>query len=278
MENTQQLSSSKRGRKPKTVYKDFDQVYGHSSDDDHIILKLNLPVNETYTPTPYNNEIETYSNLQEDLDKHKHTSEHIQTSSAIVDLLQEFEEKNKNNEWPTSTSIHCYWCCHKFDNIPFGLPIKYSNNKFHVIGCFCSLECAKAYNCDSKENIDEICERNNMISLLARRIGLKHEIKSAPSKLGLLIFGGHMNIETFRNFCKTSKLLNVNFPPMQTLKQQIEILNECDMSESKYIYSCNKSSIETGKKEKICLKRNKPVNNYEHTLDHTMNLKFSKTT
>lgn len=272
-----QQQQPKRGRKPKTVYKDFDQICGNSSDDDHIILKLNLPLNDSCTPTPYNNEVEYYSNVNDIIETSKTVVKKPceYDNSSIVDLLQEFEEKNKNNEWPSSTSIHCYWCCHKFENIPFGLPIKYTNNKFHVICCFCSLECAKSYNCDSKESIDEISERNNLISLLARKIGIDHEIKCAPSKLGLTMFGGHMDIETFRNFCKTTKILNVNFPPMQTLKQQIEVLNECDMSESKYTTNKN---LDNYKKDKLNLKRTKPINNFEHTLDHTMNLKFCKTT
>ena len=47
-----------------------------------------------------------------------------------------------------STNIHCWWCCHKFDNPPCQLPEKYYEKKYHVFGCFCSYNCALSYNLD----------------------------------------------------------------------------------------------------------------------------------
>jgi hypothetical protein len=191
----------------------------------------------------------------------------------VVELLKDFEEKNKNNEWPQSTSIHCYWCCHKFEGAPFGIPLKYVNAKFHVYGCFCSLECAAAYNFDAKDSHDEIWERNNLLNFIGQKIGYGRRIKPAPSRLSLNMFGGHLSIKEFRDYCGTSKLININFPPMMTLTQQIEEINESDISNDfKYI------PVDTDRinkyKEKIYLKRTKPINALENTLDHAMNLKF----
>ena len=191
----------------------------------------------------------------------------------VIDLLKDFEEKNKHNEWPSNTSIHCYWCCHKFNNTPFGIPVKYINNKFHVFGCFCSLECCAAYNMECKDSSDDVWERGSLINMLARKLGYKAHVKPAPNRLALKMFGGHLEIEEFRQYCNSSKIININFPPMMTMTQQIEEINESDInSDFRYI------PLDTDRinkyKEKIKLKRNKPVTNFKNTLDHTMNLKY----
>ena len=35
-------------------------------------------------------------------------------------LLINFLDSNKKKIWPSSTNIDCFWCCHPFDNFPFG--------------------------------------------------------------------------------------------------------------------------------------------------------------
>ena len=60
---------------------------------------------------------------------------------------------------------------------------------------------------------------------------------------------------------------------MMTLTQQIEEINESDInSEFKYI------PLDTDRinkyKEKIKLKRTKPITEFKNTLDHAMNLKI----
>lgn len=265
----------KRGRKPKTVI-GFESAHICSSDDEHIIMKLNVQ-NEVSSnedlPGAYNElSSQNFSEIQTCSDNAP-SDFVIDKQLKVVELLKDFEEKNKNNEWPQTTCIHCYWCCHKFETPPFGIPLKYVNNQFQVYGCFCSLECASAYNFDSKESKDEIWERYNLINLIARSIGYSHTVKAAPTRLALTIFGGYLDIDMFRNFCKTSKLININFPPMMTLTQQIEEINDTDLnSESKYI------PVDTDRilkyKEKLTLKRSKPINTLENTLDHSMNLKY----
>jgi len=278
-------AEKKRGRKPKVVYSSFDQssnMLPCSSDDEHIIMKLNVTPPLTNLDLPkepgaYNETFEHTNFTSLDLLNTIDVQEEIETVQTpqykIIELLKDFEEKNKNNEWPQTTSIHCYWCCHKFENAPFGIPLKYINNKFHVFGCFCSLECAAAYNFNSKESQDEIWERNNLINHIASKIGCQGRIKAAPTRLSLSIFGGHLSITEFRNYCNTTKMMNINFPPMMTLTQQIEEVNASDMNNDfKYI------PVDTDRinkyKEKITLKRNKPINAHENTLDHAMNLKF----
>lgn len=269
------IEKVKRGRKPKTVV-GFESAHICSSDDEHIIMKLNVQ-NESglaeVLPGAYNElSSQNFSEIQTNIEKEEENVL-IDKPLKIIELLKDFEEKNKNDEWPQTTCINCYWCCHKFETPPFGIPLKYVNKKFQVFGCFCSLECASAFNFDSKESKDEIWERYNLINLIARSIGYKNTVKASPTRLALIMFGGYLDIDSFRNFCKTSKLININFPPMMTLTQQIEEINDSDInSENKYI------PVDTDRilkyKEKLTLKRSKPINTLENTLDHSMNLKF----
>lgn len=281
---------AKRGRKPKMVYNMFDKEnILNQSDDENIIMKLNLPSNLEFNQTE-DQLPDGYSTLDCNFSYLSNDEESVdeQDSYCIEDcldepvkcnvfkvfhLLKDFREKNKQNDWPSSTSISCYWCCHNFKTPPFGIPVKYIDGVFSVYGCFCSLECAAAYNIDSKDSMDEMWEKHTLINLLSRKIDYKPFIKPAPSRLCLNTFGGYMGIEEFRRYTDFTKLVNLTFPPMMTMVQQIEEINASDINNDfKYIPIDNDRINKY--KETMKLKRTKPVNDYKNTLDHSMNLKF----
>ena len=201
------------------------------------------------------------------------------SSLKVVKLLQEFEEKSKNNEWPATTHVSCYWCCHKFDNAPLGIPVRFLREKFHVFGCFCSLECATAYNFASHESMDDVWERYALLNLLACKLSpeCNSKVRSAPSRLALACFGGHMTIDEFRAFGgKSGRFVNVNCPPMMTLTLQVEEINDSDVRmEHKYVPI---DSDRVNKyKEKVMLRRTKPlVGSQKNTLDCTMNIRCER--
>jgi hypothetical protein len=225
---------------------------------------------------------EIYKEIQCD----HHQEDTNDQSLKIVHVLKDFEEKNKNNEWPSNTSICCYWCCHRFDNAPYGIPVNFHSNRFNVYGCFCSLECAAAYNFKSSESLDEIWERFNLLNLLARKIGYGCEpgqditsqsgcyiVKPAPERLTLKVFGGFLDIDAFRSYHKTNKVVNINFPPMTSLTQQIEEINEYELNSEMKFIPLDSDRINKCK-EKIMFKRSKPVHNTKSTLESAMNLKI----
>jgi len=279
---------SRRGRKAKTVINAYstEETIPVSLEDENVIVKLNIKKDTSCDsmlpscPNAYNtHEDNTFQSIpMEYSDKPSENPEEdepsINKELKVVELLKDFEMKSKSSEWPTTTNICCYWCCHQFKNPPFGIPVKYINGKFHVYGCFCSLECASAYNFDSNNSSDEKWERYNLINLLSREIGHKRKVKIAPDRLTLKMFGGYMDIEEFRKFAETSKVLNINFPPMMTLTQQIEELNECDVS-SEYKYIPLDIERINKYKEKLTLRRSKPVKDFKNTLDSMMNLKIN---
>ena len=296
--------TTKRGRKPKTVYSSYDiddlNTAGSSSiqldhEDENIIVKLTVnedprdskssdffPDKNVDHPYAYNRD--EYANVSNILPDEDVTNTRLEENHAkpnqpgprVVNLLKDFEAKNKNSEWPSNTSISCYWCCHEFDNAPLSIPMNYNNitNMFDVYGCFCSLECAAAFNFEHNDNIDEMWERYSLINLLNRKLGLANMVHRAPPKLSLKKFGGYLSIDKFRNFATSNKIINTNFPPMTSITQQIEEINEYELTnDHKYIPLDNERI--TRYKDKINLKRIKPIVNGKHSLEASMNLKYS---
>jgi hypothetical protein len=214
----------------------------------------------------------------------------IHPMAKVVRLLAEFEEKGKTGEWPLSTSVHCYWCSHRFDSPPVGLPIKYipsssssgGQGKFQTIGCFCSLQCACAYNFDSnRDSEDECMTRYGLLNALSAKLGCGRIVKPAPSRLALSMYGGHMSIDEFRSYGNGSRLsegvqrqIIINCPPMQSLTQQVEDIAETDMT-SEYRYVPLDNDRVQRYQEKVRLQRTKPLSDMKNTLDRTMKLKYS---
>ena len=104
------------------------------------------------------------------------------------------------NCWKDSCESLCWWCAHKFDTIPIGLPTKYTNKKFYMYGCFCSLNCAHSYNLDLKDY--KIWERYALLNYMKKIIFKNEKVKnitSSPPKELLSTFGGSLSIDEYRN-------------------------------------------------------------------------------
>jgi hypothetical protein len=138
-----------------------------------------------------------------------------------------------NEEWCNNTSYWCYWDCHSFDNPPFGIPIKYNNGKFHVYGCFCSLECAVAYNFYSNENMDNVWENFNLLNMMSNMMSYKLTLNSAISRKCLNVFGGPLNIEKFREKSIKNSKFNILTYPMVSIVEHVEEINESSSYDNK---------------------------------------------
>jgi len=127
-------------------------------------------------------------------------------------------------KWKETTNIWCWWCVHPFTNSPFGLPIKFDNNTYHIQGCFCSLNCAKAYNV--KENNYRMSEVNSLIEDFRRDIfGVNsYPVTMAPPRQTLKEFGGYLTIEEFRKefFClnKNTIMLSPTVAPVRNFFEE----------------------------------------------------------
>eukprot|EP00873_Tetraselmis_striata_P033662 jgi/Tetstr1/453926/TSEL_040845.t1 len=194
-------------------------------------------------------------------------------AARVTNVLRDFERKSDEGEWPLSTSVSCYWCCHPFTGPPLGLPVKTSpaDGGYFVTGCFCSLPCASAFNLDSRDSHDTVCERHAMLSELSRILHGTPEVRAAPDWKALNMFGGYMTIEQFRAFSKEPSVLLVNVPPMRSLTTQLEEVNEGNVGAGYRFVPLDPVRIERGMQE-LSLKRAKPRFDYKNSLDHKMNV------
>jgi hypothetical protein len=123
-----------------------------------------------------------------------------------------------NSGWPERTGALCHWCCHGFHNMPFGVPVARRNGKFHVIGNYCSLECASASNFDRHRGSDVAWERNMLINELSAACGNGSvKVTPAPARELLLQFGGDMDIIKFRGMASKVRLV---YPPCMVVEPQ----------------------------------------------------------
>lgn len=171
----------------------------------------------------------------------------------------------EQNEFiPTKTNLCCWWCTCSFDCLPTYLPEKYSEGKFYVSGCFCSFNCAGAYNLAQVDN--KVWERYSLLKLLyyltnKDKINSINDIEiniSGPKEL-LDKYGGPFTIEEYR---KNSKILGREYhkliPPFIPLNMGFE-----EITNSKTNKNTNLSNLihSTSKNDNIFIKRNKPLNN-----------------
>lgn len=173
------------------------------------------------------------------------------------------------------SEICCYWCCHTFSNKPIGLPTSYKNEKFSIIGNFCSPECACAYNYyDNSSSTSNIWERYSLLNFMCSKLYDvdKINVKRASSRYTLNIFGGPLTIDKFRenniNYSKDYKMLE---PPLISIIAQVNEI-QVNSKVNKFI------PIDTERiknvNDELKLRRKKPMNNKMNTLENCMNLKY----
>jgi len=193
----------------------------------------------------------------------------------IKSLMVYYNEYNRRREWPKTSDLKCFWCCHNFDTIPCAIPTKYNNNNFYVFGNFCSKECGAAYNFEMNDS--NVWERysllNYLYSILTENKDLK--IKLAPSRLCLTIFGGNLSIEEFRK-CNEDYSLNykVIFPPMISVIPSVEEIKKDILKSNKSMYiPIDKDRIMRVNND-LRLKRKNPITN-KNTLENCMKLTYN---
>ena len=109
---------------------------------------------------------------------------------------------------PAQTDVCCFWCCHKFDWEPMGRPVKTNPERgiFMVRGCFCSLSCMMAYT--------PPLDRHTVTHMARRVYNVRENIRPAPPRETLAMFGGPYTIERFREIIKTGVNVQLVEPPL----------------------------------------------------------------
>lgn len=129
----------------------------------------------------------------------------------------------EQGDWPTSTKVLCWHCCHPFSGPPLPLPVSYDSKRqtFRVTGTFCSWACIKGYNSESRSYMSQIDA--TIISLFYKQCtgtmpGLgKARVMPAPPRIALKAFGGSMTLEEFRKCDKNMVIV----PPRVILHRPV---------------------------------------------------------
>lgn len=150
----------------------------------------------------------------------KGTSEHI---PVIVYKLNTklFDASSGKNISVKKTDISCWWCTYKFDTPPVFLPDRTHGDEYYVFGCFCSCNCAAAYNFNMSDY--KLWDRHSMLISLYREF-VGDTIQISPPKECLDKYGGPLTIEEYRkNFLILNKNCRIIMPPMISIVPLIEI-------------------------------------------------------
>ena len=202
--------------------------------------------------------------------KEELNEKHI-TNDKHSPLLIDFIDAYKNNTWPEKTNIDCLWCCHSFTNRPVGIPIKKENDTYYMFGCFCSPNCAAAYNFDSKYQTNEIWERYSMLNMIYG--SMNEPIKIAPPRLSLKKFGGKFTIDEFRETSEDKyNDYELIIPPLRSIIPTLEEVT-IENSDKYNAYNDNKELLQK-KAQQLRLQRTKPLPNFQNTLETCMNLRY----
>lgn len=174
-------------------------------------------------------------------------------------LLKEFID---NKEWLHNTDVCCWWCCHGFQSVPLGIPVKYEvkMKKYTVKGVFCSFGCMLGYNDIYKltktymiknlysmiTGIKLLKSKSVYMEFLQRTLGLEKfdgvqqykddfieglvnltsdTIQRAPDRNLLKMFGGVLSIQEFRDAYKEDKIYEVISYPLIQSNENVNIVN-----------------------------------------------------
>tara|TARA_Y100000389_G_C17406504_1_gene488390 strand:- start:576 stop:1433 length:858 start_codon:yes stop_codon:yes gene_type:complete len=279
-----QPEKKKRGRKPKS---DKDKTGTPETVQTQHIIQLNINVNDD---TAIQSQYESYETdfCKYDPDTLNIPNAYVE-SDSFMSHPSEIKGETVNNSddskssikvincsnKSSSSNIHtkiCDWCCHSFDTAIVGMPISFKNKLFNVIGCYCSFECCCADNFYSNVANLNIWEVYNLLNLMANSFQYTTNVLPAPPRKCLKMFGGYMDIDMFRNFKNTSKILTINHHPMVSMVEQIEELNDFYHKNQTEGFNFDKDRLDKYEKKVIQEQTENIEKNFKNTLNSKMSI------
>lgn len=296
-------SRKKKGRKPSAKILNKDNIKTFNSDNcliAHIPVSLNQinkfntkykiqeKIIENKVEKPKNLNIDNKINLFSDstykkLDLNQNTEKTCIYEKKIKELekkIFELENKKKcnlinynyssfnflNKPIKKNNNLLCWWCCHSFENNPVYLPDYKLKDSIHVIGYFCSFNCAQAYNINLNDY--KVWDRSAYLNEMYYKLNKKYKkISSAPSKFCLKKFGGDMDISEYRSkFLDTESNFSLIIPPLIPIIPAVE---EYDKNKNK-----NNQIFIDNSDENLVLKRKTPIKFSNNSIEKAMNLKL----
>jgi hypothetical protein len=261
----------KRGRRPKK--KDLEvTIIKPQIELPEEELILHIPINLSKFENKEEQDAPLAANSFENYSAYEQIEEPFKRdiTNTVENLLEQFYEANKKNIWPAHTNVYCWWCCHPFNTQPVSLPIRLHNDKFELMGCFCSYNCACSYN--NSFSGGKVAERNSLLHTMYRKLhNVKNVIiKPAPPKEILTIFGGKITIDEYRKESFINNFnVTINYPPLISIIPQMEIIST-NQNRNNFV-PINTKKIETIEKNKK-VKMTTTIKNSKNTIDSYMKI------
>ena len=179
------------------------------------------------------------------------------------------KKTTKNTQW-------CWWCCHPIKTDVLKMPLEYIDNAYKGVGQFCSFPCMKSYNNDTNASLTNKYNINMLITQYVQDASENPqiEIHCAPPRQALVVFGGNMNIDEFR---QNNSVINFTLPPIQLIMYDIEkhqhtskhnkVIESCDIDEfSENMFGSSKTKV-INNPLKIKSSKGKPA-----TIEHVLGM------
>lgn len=184
------------------------------------------------------------------------------SGKSVTDLLQNIDRDDPYQP----TGICCWWDTEAFSTTPCAIPLSRSNDGYKMHGVFCSHNCACAYLFNEPEVKDKMWSSYSLLNTICKKVyGPDYKkVQMAPPRQSLKKFGGHMDIQEFRQAARgNSTAFKLLLPPMTMVIPQLEAVPI--KSESSEI-PVNKNKMAAAS-ENYKLQRTKPLVNNHATLD-----------
>ena len=293
------ITKKKRGRKPKNFNSNIIKSDASTlpdedvnSEEEKIIFHLPITMNEinnheiasTDMSIFIKNEkdIKSYDsklNLQKNKSSDSDSTETLKSSSSTnqVNLISNnVVNKITTHNLNFTKNTKCWWCRNTFDSPAVELPEDYYNNTFFCTGNFCSYNCMKSYNLDLNDTLTS--KRESLMNLMYFLTYSEYKyIVPAPHWMALEEYGGTLTIQKFReNSITNTKEYLILHPPL--ISRQMQIEESYKMNKLKEVPIDKVNKIYSDIDSEYTIKRNKPVQSTQLTLENTMGLKSKKKT
>lgn len=247
-----------------------NEILGESGQNEKLFININSITDNTTESTQNQVSGNTFNDIIEEIreQRQQEISYTNNTNDKYSFVFMDYIETNKTGTWPSKSNIDCLWCCHSFDNAPFGIPTRRDGDTFTMFGNFCCAECAAAYNFDSRISGDEMWERYSLLNMIYSVDS--REIKIALPRLSLKKFGGPFSIAEFRRH-NPSKNFKITMPPVVSI---IPTLEEITIDSDNSLFNGISTDFINKTSNELRLKRTKPLPNHRNTLENCMNLKY----
>ena len=153
--------------------------------------------------------------------------------------------------WPPGDDVACWHDCHPFSSQPIPLLHRYDERSglYYVYGVFCSPNCAKMYIIEHEQGVTSL-RMVEFLSMLRIVYNITGNLKPAPPRMRLKLFGGELTIQQFRNQFRHAheRLVSPPFVPSgMTVIQTLSADSRENLSLSLTAHPAKRARVEEGK-------------------------------